>query len=168
MGRTVDEVNESIKNTNSIISSQEALILTYADTIQKNTNECETLRKQKETLENTQVELSNLCNSLLSNSESIEITYGTTNGFAKEFSKVTEERIKSIQTNIINDKLQSMIDRLDYQIGVCENNIITTQSNIDNAQNKISTAQDDLVSYNNELIKAQIEEEATLLTITDV
>lgn len=168
MGRTVDQVNESIKNTSSIISSQEALILTYTDTIEKNTNECEALRKQKETLENTQVELSDLCNSLLSNSESIGTTYGTTNGFAKGFSQATEERIKSIQTNIINDKLQSMIDRLDYQIGVCENNIITTQTNINDAQNKIATAQDDLVSYNNELIEAQIEEEATLLTTTDV
>ncbi|MCM1223574.1 MAG: hypothetical protein NC548_54915 [Lachnospiraceae bacterium] len=156
MARSVDDVNESIAAANSTINTQGALISGYTAEIEQNSNEAEALRRQKDVLENTQIEIDDLCRSLAENAKSIGETYGANNGFASGFSQKASEKITDVQNNTIG-KLQSMIERLQDKIDTCEINISNAQSNLYTAQTALNNAQNDLSSYKTELIEAEEE-----------
>lgn len=157
MARTVDEITTSISNVQSVISNQEQLIRAYNAAIQTNSNEIEALRMQREVLVSTQMEFNEMCSTLSSDASAIGTNYGTTNGFAGDFSSKALEKIETVRTEAI-EKLQGMIERIDYQIGVCEAELSTAQNDLTLAQNQISAAQTSLESYNSELEIARNEE----------
>lgn len=157
MARTIDEITANITNAQSVISSQEQLVEAYNATIQANASEIEALRRQRETLVSTQMEFSELCSTLSGDAGAIRDNYGTTNGFANDFSGKALEKIETVKTEVL-EKLQGMIDRIDYQIGVCEGELSTAQNNLTSAQNQISTAQNSLETYSYELEAARSEE----------
>lgn len=157
MARTIDEITANINNAQSVISSQEQLITAYNATIQANANEIEALRMQHDTLVSTQMEFMELCSTLSADASAIGTNYGTTNGFASDFSGKALEKIEAVKTEV-TEKLQGMIDRIGYQISVCETNLSTAQNNLTSAQNQISAAQTSLETYNLELEAARAEE----------
>jgi len=157
MARSVEEITANISDAQSVISSQEQLVTAYNATIQANANEIEALGRQRETLVSTQIEFNDLCSTLSGDANAIGANYGATNGFANEFASKATEKIEAVKTEVL-EKLQGMIDRIDYQIGVCEINLSTAQDNLTSAQNQISAAQTSLESYNSELDVARAEE----------
>lgn len=162
MARSVSDVNESISAANATIGVQSAQISACTTVIQQNTNEYEALRTQKETLENTQLEIQTLCGSLTANIGDIGTTYGSNNGFAKGFSENAGAKVTEIQGNVLG-KLQSMVTRIDNQMNICQTNIMNAQNDLAAAQTALANAQNNLSTFKTELIEAEAEEEAAAI-----
>lgn len=162
MARSVSDVNESISATTATISAKGAQITASNTIIQQNSNEYEALKAQKETLENTELEIQTLCSSLASNIGDIGTTYGSNNGFAQGFSENVGAKVTEIQGNVLG-KLQSMVTRIDNQMSICQTNIMNAQNDLANAQTALANAQNNLSTFKTELIEAEAEEEAAAM-----
>lgn len=167
MARSVNDVNESISAANAAIGVQGAQISASTAAIQQNTNEYDALRTQKEILENTQLEIKTLCDTLSSNIGDIGMTYGSNNGFAKGFSENVGTKVTEIQEDVLG-KLQSMITRIDNQMNVCQTNIMNAQNDLSAAQTALTNAQNNLSTFKTELMEAEAEEAAAIAAAAGV
>lgn len=159
MARTVDEVNNSIDDTNRYIAEQGALIGIYQAKINQNNEEFEALKRQKETLDKTYSEFESMCSSLSAECNNVKNSLGSVNGFAQGYGDVSVQRVEETKSKVLQ-KIIDMTDRIQNQMNKCAQALADAQEKLNSTQINLNNAKNNLKAFNNEL--KQAEEEAAL------
>lgn len=158
MARTVEEVNESIKEAHDLIEKQDILRKELTAKLEAQSNEYNALQKQKEALDNANAEIVNLCNTLRSNFNAMHETYNNVNGFAYGLAEFALEKINSVQNETLN-KISVMIEKINSQMSSCSSDFEQAEEQMKQANKTIENAVSSLNELDLELKESQAEEE---------
>ncbi|MBD5160376.1 MAG: hypothetical protein HDT23_09085 [Ruminococcus sp.] len=158
MARTVDEVNESIRQAHELIEKQDELRKSLTQRLQSNSNEYNALQKQKDALDNTYSEIGTLCGTLGNSFNAMHDTYNNVNGFAYTLAGVAIEKINSVQSETLN-KISLMIEKINSQMSSCSSDFEKAEEQMRQANTTIENAVSTIEELERELKEAQAEEE---------